>query len=175
MKLNKIVLAVSLAFGVTAFAQADDGHGSVTFTGSIIDAPCTIDPDTIDQTVEMGQVSNVALAANKNTGASAPKNFEIRLEQCDISTKKSVTATFTGIKGGTTGLLGLTGTARGASLAMADSGGRLIELGKATVVQELLTSNNTLEFSAYLQGDGASTAIVPGSFKGVTNFTLAYQ
>lgn len=39
---------------------ADQGHGTVTFTGSIIDAPCSIAPESIDQTVNLGQISNVA-------------------------------------------------------------------------------------------------------------------
>ncbi|MGP2706387.1 fimbrial protein, partial [Serratia marcescens] len=84
MKLNKIMLTAVLAFGVSSLAHAaDQGHGKVTFTGSIIDAPCSISPETVDQTVDMGQVSNVAL---KNGGKSAPRQFDIKLEQCDNST-----------------------------------------------------------------------------------------
>jgi type 1 fimbria pilin len=182
MKLNKTVLCVSLALGIASFAHAadptpvkDQGHGTVTFTGSIIDAPCSIDPDTIDQTVNLGQVSNVVLAENGNTGTSTPKNFEIRLEKCNIGDKgKSVTATFTGAEGGN-GLLGITGSAKGASIAVADGSGKTIELGKPITAQALQNGNNTLLFSAYLQGDGASASIVPGDFKSIANFTLAYQ
>ncbi|MCO7511999.1 type 1 fimbrial protein [Serratia fonticola] len=175
MKLNKIVLGVSLAFGIVSFANAaDQGNGTVTFTGSIIDAPCSIDPDTIDQTVNLGQVSNVALEAK---GASTPKFFEIRLENCSLvkDKKNTVTATFSGGKGGTDGMLGMTGTAKGASIAVADTSGKLIKLREPTSAHELQTGKNTLGFSAYLQGDGASSGIVPGDFKSVANFTLAYQ
>lgn len=36
MKLNKIMLATVLAFGVSSLANAaDQGHGKVTFTGSM--------------------------------------------------------------------------------------------------------------------------------------------
>lgn len=176
MKMNKIVLGVALAMGISSFAQADQGHGTVTFTGSIVDAPCSIDPDSIDQTVNLGQVSNVALAADSNKGSSTPKNFEIKLEKCTLGDKgKSVTATFTGSKGGTEGMLGLTGTAKGASIAMTDGTGKVLELGKPTTAQALQNGNNTLLFAAYLQGDGASAGIVPGDFKSVANFTLAYQ
>ncbi|HDG9775435.1 TPA: type 1 fimbrial protein [Raoultella planticola] len=179
MKLNKTVLAVSLAFGIASFAHAaedaykDQGHGTVTFTGAIIDAPCSIDPDTIDQTVNLGQVSNVAL---NNKGTSTPKNFEIRLEKCNIGDKgKSVTAKFTGAEGGTAGMLGMTGSAKGASIAMVDGSGKLIELGKANSAQSLQNGNNTLLFAAYLQGDGDAAGVVPGDFKSVANFTLDYQ
>lgn len=178
MKLNKIVLGVSLAFGMVSFANAagpyhDQGHGTVTFTGSIIDAPCSIDPDTIDQTVNLGQISNAALA---DKGMSTPKHFEIRLEKCNVTTAgKAVTAKFTGAEGGTPGMLGLSGTAKGASIAVTDGSGKVLKLGENTKPQSLQNGNNTLLFTAYLQGDGVKDGIVPGNFKSVANFTLDYQ
>ncbi|OKP28071.1 fimbrial protein [Serratia fonticola] len=176
MKLNQLVTALGLgavmiAGGVNA---ADQGHGSVTFKGSIIDAPCSIDPETIDQTVNLGQVSNVALQADNNTGTSIPKNFQIRLEGCNLSTAKTVLTTFSGAEGAN-GLLGITGTAKGASIAITDGTGKLIELGQASKPQGIQDGSNTLVFSAYLQGDGASATIVPGDFSSVADFTLAYQ
>ena len=80
MKLNKIMLAAVMAFGVSTVANAavkDQGHGKVTFSGSIIDAPCSIAPESLDQTVELGAISNVAL---KSGGKSTPRNFQIKLE-----------------------------------------------------------------------------------------------
>ncbi|WP_162873675.1 fimbrial protein, partial [Klebsiella pneumoniae] len=64
----------------------------------IIDAPCSIAPESIDQTVDLGQVSNVAL---KNGGKSNPRPFEIKLEQCDITTLKTVKTTFSGVASST--------------------------------------------------------------------------
>lgn len=67
MKLNKIVMALVLAFSTVSGAQAaDQGHGKVTFTGSIIDAPCSITPQSIDQTVDLGQISKEALLSGGN-------------------------------------------------------------------------------------------------------------
>ena len=57
MKLNKIMMAAVIAFGASSFTGSRSGHGKVTFTGSIIDAPCSIAPESIDQTVDLGQVS----------------------------------------------------------------------------------------------------------------------
>lgn len=180
MKLNKLAIGMALAMGITSFAHAADpvalGSGTVSFTGSIVESPCSIDPESVDQTVNLGQISNTALSANSNKGTSTPKNFNIKLEKCNIGDKgKAVTATFTGAKGDTAGMLGMTGTAKGASIAMTDGSGKVLELGKATTAQSLQNGNNTLSFSAYLQGDGASDGIVPGDFKSVANFTLAYQ
>lgn len=177
MKLNKIVLAVSLALGMASFANAaDQGHGKVTFTGSIIDAPCSIAPESIDQTVELGQISNAAL---KDSGQSTPKNFDIKLENCLFGTpavKNKVQVTFTGMESvGSKGLLGITGNAKGASVAITRADGQIIELGKPTKEHTLQDGNNTLRFAAYMQGDGASAAITEGDFQAVADFTLAYN
>lgn len=183
MKLNKIMIAAVLAFGATSMmAQAapkDQGHGTVTFKGAIIDAPCSITPDTVDQTVNLGQVSNVAL---KDGGQSSPKTFQIQLENCDLTTtapgkNNAVTITFTGAASvDDDKLLGMTGTAKGAGIALTDGSNKLIELGKASSAQTLGNGNNTLNFSAYLQGSKASGAVItPGEFQSVADFTLAYQ
>lgn len=175
MKLNKIMMAAVLAFGAASVAQADQGHGTVTFTGSIIDAPCSIDPTSIDQTVNLGQVSNVALAKG---GTSKPENFDIKLVNCSVGTIKTVTTTFTGAPG-KDGRLGLTGTAKGASIAIFDGANAAIKLGEPTTATGIKDGNNTLLFSAYLKGDGTATettsVVVPGDFKSIANFTLAYQ
>ncbi|MGQ1888425.1 fimbrial protein [Serratia marcescens] len=185
MKLNKIMVAAVLAFGVTSVAHAavkDQGHGTVTFKGAIIDAPCSITPETVDQTVNLGQVSNVAL---KNGGQSTPKNFQIKLENCELNAgdangvgkNNAVAITFTGAASVEDAkLLGITGTAKGAGIAITDGSGKVIELGKASSAQALGDGNNTLSFSAYLQGNKASNAVItPGDFQSVADFTLAYQ
>ncbi|CAI0927135.1 fimbrial protein [Serratia entomophila] len=183
MKLNKIMMAAVLAFGVSSVAHAavkDQGHGTVTFTGSIIDAPCSITPESVDQTVNLGQVSNVAL---KDGGKSTPKNFQIKLENCELTTAEgagknnTVSLTFTGASSAADkDLLGITGTAKGAGIAITDGAGNNITLGKPSNAQTLQNGNNTLSFAAYLQGSKASgAAIVPGEFQSVADFTLAYQ
>lgn len=186
MKLNKIMLAAVLALGATSMmAQADiknQGRGTVTFKGAIIDAPCSITPETVDQTSNLGQVSNVAL---KDGGKSTPKNFQIKLENCDLNPggtggvgkNNAVSITFSGAASSSdSNLLGITGVAKGASIAITDGSGEVIKLGKATNAQTLQNGNNTLSFAAYLQGNKASGAVVtPGEFQSVADFTLAYQ
>ncbi|MBN5407879.1 type 1 fimbrial protein [Serratia marcescens] len=182
MKMNKIMLAAVMAFGVSSVAHAavkDQGHGKVTFSGSIIDAPCSIAPESIDQTVELGAISNVAL---KGGGKSTPRNFQIKLENCELTTEapgknNTVSLTFSGSASeADSKLLGITGTAKGAGIAITDGAGSNIELGKPSKARELQNGANTLSFAAYLQGAAASTAvIVPGEFQSVADFTLAYQ
>lgn len=175
MKFNRLVFALGLgAVMVTGAANAaDQGHGTVRFTGSIIDAPCSISGDSDGQEVNLGEVSSAALAKN---GTSAPKNFEIELDNCTASTLKSgVSVTFTGAASSKNkDHLGITGTASGASIALTDGAGNPISLGKASSPQAIQDGTNHLLFSAYLQGDGAS-APTPGDFTSVADFTLAYD
>ncbi|CNH22119.1 putative mannose-resistant/Proteus-like fimbrial protein [Yersinia massiliensis] len=174
MNLNKTILAAALVLGFASVANAaDQGQGTVTFNGSIIDAPCSIASGSDSQTVELGQVSNVALM---NGGKSQPKPFNIKLENCDITTLKTVTTTFGGGESSAVpGLLGIQGIGQGAGIAIVDGTGTVVTLGTPNAEQTLVTGNNTLAFSAYLQGSTTSGAIIPGSFTSVANFTLAYQ
>ncbi|MBU4630954.1 type 1 fimbrial protein (plasmid) [Pseudomonas sp. BF61] len=175
MKFNKIAMAAALALGtITSVQAAGEGNGVVRFTGSIIDAPCSIDPNSVDQTVELGAVSNVVLV---DGGNSAPKPFEIRLENCSLDTAKTVKTTFNGAAGAA-GLLGITGDARGAGIALTDGNGASIALGTASAGQLISSgaSEAVLSFSAYLKGDGGpADTIIPGAFSSVANFMLTYN
>lgn len=172
MKMNKALIALSVVMGMSSFAHAaDQGHGKVTFTGSIIDAPCSINPDSVDQKIPLGSIANKAL---ENGGTSTPVPFQIKLEDCAISTAQTVTTTFSG-KEGKGGKLAIVGNAAGAGIVLTDDGGAKIELGKPSTGYSIPANAQeaTLEFAAYVQGDGAS--VVPGDFTGVTDFMLSYQ
>lgn len=181
MNMNKLVLALAMASGMAmgaahaaTNATADQGHGTVTFYGSIIDSPCSITPDTIDQKVNMGEISSKALAGGKST---SPKFFDIKLEDCDVSSlkDKTVTATFTGTESiAQPGYLALTGSAKGASIAITNQGLDIIELGTASPAMQVSDGANSLHFAAYVKGDGASS-VIPGDFSSVAKFVLAYQ
>ncbi|WP_234262463.1 fimbrial protein [Klebsiella aerogenes] len=178
MKLAKIALIVAMGLsGISVANAAASGTttydtGKVTFTGSIVDTPCSITPDTADQTVDLGHVSKTVL---ENAGVSQSTPFNIQLEDCDISTQSTVAVTFTG--GADTNdntLLGLNGTAAGAGIVIADQSGDQLDLGTQSQAQTLQNGPNTLQFSAWLKNDGAGN-VVAGDFTSVANFQLAYQ
>lgn len=187
--MNKNLIAAmltTLAMGsmVSTANAANQGSGSVTFTGSIIVAPCSIAPDSVDQTVNLGSVANKTL---ENGNKSSPQTFNIKLQSCDITdlTNKTVTTTFTGTPSAVNANnLGLSGTAKGASIVLSQ-GGTDIKLGEATTATKVTEGTNSLAFAAYLQGETTTPAagstpavyakIVPGDFKSVANFVLTYQ
>ncbi|BFO09101.1 type 1 fimbrial protein [Serratia rubidaea] len=175
MKLNKLtaVLGVALVLTSGTVIAASQGQGTVTFKGSIIDAPCSIVPDSADQTVDIGQVSSKVLQGG---GTSSPQQFNIKLDGCALDTIKAVTAAFSGIADGNNlALQG--GTAAGASIVIQDKTGKAIKINDATGSSPytLTDGSNNLQFSAFLQGNGASTAVKTGDFTSVASFVLAYQ
>ncbi|MGB8663989.1 MAG: fimbrial protein [Serratia inhibens] len=175
MKLNKLMLATMIAFASASVAHAasNQGSGKVTFTGEIIDAPCSVAPESTDQTVPMGQISSRLLAKQ---GKSESQPFSIELKDCALTTMKNVKVTFTGTPDPDNAkLLALSGSASGAGIVIYDNlHAKDVELGTATDGQGLNDGNNSLKFAAYLQGSSASAAVVPGEFTSVANFTLAY-
>lgn len=178
--MKKSIIALSMLSLFTASSvYAAGGTGKVTFTGSIIDAPCSIAPGSLDQTVSLGAISNVALAANSNTGSSSPKPFQIELEDCVITTpgtKDKVSVTFTGTASphDAESLALVGGDASGASIVLTAGDGSKVKLNTATTGQTVINGKNTLTFAASVKGGGALATIVPGTFQVPTNFVLNY-
>ncbi|MGJ3356018.1 fimbrial protein [Providencia sp. Je.9.19] len=178
MKLKALAVATITSLGLISTAMAaDQGHGKVIFKGAIIDAPCSISPSSIDQTVELGQISNMALV---DGGKSTPRPFEIILENCDITNlTNGVELTF----GGTTAsfdntnqTLGIVGVGAGAGVQITNGSGNVVTFGTAAPFQQVQNGNNTLIFAAYLKGNGGDiSTITAGDFSSVADFTLSYE
>ncbi|HCS09089.1 MAG TPA: fimbria A protein, partial [Pseudomonas sp.] len=99
---------VLLAGSASIAHAAGAGSGTVTFEGAIIEAACSIKPESVDQTVSLGQVARSQLA---DGGYADPEPFYIKLVGCDTSTLKTVTTTFTGAESAAVpGALGIVGT-----------------------------------------------------------------
>lgn len=198
MKLNKIMLVAALAMGTASFGAfaADEntgmpdrpGAGSggvVKFHGSIVDAPCSINPESDGQDIALGVIGNGALKAG---GMSVPRPFTIKLEQCADDTKKSVVTTFNGTAGSgeaTKSLaLGMDAPPAdgviGASIVLlaADKSTILDVDGSKGVEQLLYKGPNDLNFFAAVKGDGKEDETHPialGEFHSSVNFALTYQ
>lgn len=77
MKLNKLVSVLALGLSMAAISNvyavddvANQGQGKITFTGSIIDAACSISPETSDQEVSLGQIAASQLATTVHLNPS---------------------------------------------------------------------------------------------------------
>lgn len=177
MKKTTVAAAMLFALCANVHAAPSQGSGTVDFIGSIVDAPCSITPDSSHQTVNMGQVSNKTLELN---GEGVAKNFDIKLEGCALDTVKSVEVTFLGAAENTAkDQLKIEGSAAGAAIVMQNvNSGETVVLGKATKIDGLLDGTNIMKFNAKLVATGTEETpvdIVPGDFTATTDFQLAYK
>ncbi|UAN45226.1 fimbrial protein (plasmid) [Serratia sp. JSRIV001] len=184
MQLNKIMMAAVLSLSAVSVAHANQGQGDILFTGSIVDAPCSIAADSIDQTVELGAISNAALSANTNTGESKPMPFTIQLENCIVTTgttpasASKVQVKFLGTTSSydadSLALVG--GNAAGAYILLKQADGKKVTVGTPTTLQQFTDgASPALTFTASLKGNGGTAVITPGSFSVPVQFQLAYQ
>lgn len=81
---KKIILAMAAAgmmCGTSAFAAviptADAGHGTITFSGSVIEAPCSIVPESQNLKVDLGQVSVKSLNAAESSSSAVPVTINL--------------------------------------------------------------------------------------------------
>lgn len=168
-----IVLAGACGAAAAAQTPAAAVVGQVKFVGAVVDAPCNIDPGSVDQTVKMGGLSQASLF----TGTAPKQPFDIKLTHCSFDTVKRAVVTFTGPADETTKNLS-TGLAHvGIQLLGAD--GAAVDLGTGFPGQVLTWGNNVLHFfaQAIYSSAGATGAKLPelGDFSATSNFSISYQ
>ncbi len=138
---------------------------------------------TSDQEVSLGQIAASQLADN---GTSKPVNFEIDLQHCTMNTTKdsdsgevtqtapAVTVTFGVHPQWQVTTPGLVLPVRHPARVWSS---RCIQQQNSsrgsTTARDLIEGDNTLGFSAYLQGLGDE--VTTGEFTSIADFTLAYE
>ena len=166
----KSVIAGAAAMAVVSFGAnaAPQGQGKVTFNGTVVDAPCGIDAQSADQSIDFGQVSKVLL---NNGGTSTPKSFDIKLTDCDITNYKA------GNKAGTVSLTFSTVGSTNTAILITDPHGKAVKFDGATAtgVSSLVDGDNTIHFTALVKKDTSGDDVAEGAFSAVANFNLTYQ
>ncbi len=173
----KSTLGIAIAFSLCAVAHAaNQGQSFVNFKGTVIDAPCGIDPDSADQTIDFGQISKSHL---KNDGISVKKDLDIKLVNCDFTTaKKTVRVTFSGTP--VNGHIDELGTAgdTGTAVVVSASDGSMVKFDGTTSsnATKLQDGDNTLKYTTWVKkSSAADTEVKEGNFTAVANFNLSYQ
>lgn len=182
MKLSKIALTSIVTMMCSLGANAADSHnGSVTFKGKIIDTPCSVSQEDLQQTVEFGEISKTVL---ENGGTSDIKVFDITLKNCSLDTATSAKIVFSGgsASGTNNELLALNGSASGAGIAVEYSGSKIKFDGitPAVPATPLANGDNTFSFTSYVEKlpvpqEGEAAAITTGTFASTANFVVSYQ
>ncbi|MDM0046455.1 fimbrial protein [Variovorax dokdonensis] len=165
-------LAVIAAFSAVSAAAFAANPGVITFKGEIVTGACGISGDTLNQTVNLGQVpANTFKAAGDR---SEVVNFPIILTDCDTTTQKNAKFTFTGAAADANAeLFGTTGSASGVGIRLQAPSGEILKNGTEQSSNFVLSNgNNTVMFGAMYESTAAK--VTPGVADSVANFTVAY-
>ncbi|HDS9359835.1 TPA: fimbrial major subunit StfA [Enterobacter chengduensis] len=180
----KTAVSAALLMGFASFANAAGTNtGTVTFTGTIEDSPCSIAVGDEHQTVNLGHIGTGSLLGGKS---SSMVDFNISLENCAFTTEKTMSTVFSATgnastnNAGNVALMGAKGEMAGSSIVIGNYKGTRIALNDAS--EQTLSvdgagvalANQTLNFKAWVQGDAAATTIDTGEFSSVVNFAISY-
>ncbi|ENQ4877744.1 fimbrial protein StdA [Salmonella enterica] len=198
---NKIILAMATAgmmYGASAFAVETPpttgpfGQGTVTFTGTITNAPCDIQTGDENLTVNFGQVSYRALKAADAVDDAAAKQFTIHLQNCEFDTDTATTNTppnelmskvqiaFSGTPASDNKEAFISGTNVNLGVQLTGPDGKIIspqstpDFTKSEVIQ-LTAGNTSLNYTAKLMNVGTEGSVTPGAFSIPVSYTLKYQ
>lgn len=176
------ILVFFLSFVGPLWADSVVNGGRITFTGTVLDTPCTIDPTSIDMNVNLGQTTTKYLS---EYGFSTPVNINIKLTNCSLSgagtsgadvTKASVTFDSSAVDINDANLLANTNSAgaNGVGVRLLTSDDVPVTLGSANAVPlQVRSTEQTLTFHARIE---AVNGVAPtaGSVAANATYIIAY-
>lgn len=173
-----VVSALSLASTAAMAEQTTVNGGTVHFKGEIVNAACAVDPNSIDQTVQLGQVRSAKLAAVDSVSDNV--GFNIQLDDCDTTVSQNAAVAFKGtaIDNTHTTVLALQGAAAGAAgnvgVEILDNTGSVLNIDGATFSSPitLIDGTNILPFQARYHSLGNATA---GTANADATFQVQYN
>ncbi|HAF8819383.1 TPA: hypothetical protein G5V04_004994 [Salmonella enterica] len=165
------------------------GGGTITFTGSVTEAPCSIPAGEANQNIDLGVVSNKLLTSAKPNG-SDPVAVRINLKNCDLGvspayTKASLKFLDDGnlsTSGKNKGLLNTTGSTNVSVQLLDRTGTHPIDftsddtMKPGTEVSLSTGVDSTIVFMAHLIGSSGSTPLPSaGAIKAQVSYQLDYH
>ncbi|WP_217274039.1 fimbrial protein [Shewanella sp. VB17] len=173
MKKNITLLAALSFAGIMASttAIAAGNQTTVNFKGEVVSAACGIAPESVDQTVQLGQHPTHIFKAKGSS--SIPVQFNIKLIECSLDTYTKAKFTFNGSTDATNSeLFAVNGGAQGVGVRLSHGGTPIVAGTEATTV-ELTIDTNVITFSAALEADDDDDAVA-GVAEATTTLNIAY-
>ncbi|AEN63767.1 Fimbrial protein domain-containing protein [Enterobacter soli] len=186
MKLSNIASTIIATLALVAgAAHAEDptpvsvNGGTVHFKGELVNAACSVNTDSSEQTVNLGQYRTAKFTKVGDTTSNIP--FTIELNDCDPLVAKTAAVAFTGqIDATDKTLLAVTSgnndnTAQGVGIEILDSKSSTLTPDGATfsAAQTLIEGTNTLNFTARYKATAATTT--PGQANADATFVMKYE
>ncbi|HAK4778113.1 TPA: fimbrial protein [Salmonella enterica] len=181
-----VMMCGTSVFAATTPTSGPFGSGTIHFTGTITNSPCTVAPGDDALAVSFGQISYRDLNAADKTTASQP--IVIRLTQCafdpdnttggnSVGLMSKVKVSFSGT--GTTDNKGYvsTGTAKNVAVQLLKSDNSTVIDANSPMADgdalQLQAGDNQLRFYARLLATGGAAS--PGSVDSTVTYTLTYM
>lgn len=168
------VLVVCAASVPAARAGSFRDHTHVSMEGAILDTPCSIEPESRDQVIEMGSTS-LGLIARKGADKRVP--FIIRLTGCVLQRSdprlpdwQQVAIKFDGVSDGND--FAVRGAGNGVALQIADETGNVVHPGTRLSSVHLTQDDQTLRFTLQLVSN--HKPLRQGAYFSVIHFRLNY-
>ncbi|MFA1284708.1 fimbrial protein [Citrobacter telavivensis] len=176
MKKNIIAAAVAVT-AVLSVSNAFAISGTVNFNGEILDAACTVDVGSQNQTVELGRYNKSEFTTSGDVTAAT--KFDIVLKNCP-ATVTSASVRFDGTPDATNSSLlaidsSVAGAATGVAINLMTADKADLPLHGSNGYSYPLTSavDNTLDF--YAQYKSTADSVTAGPANSVANFSIVYN
>jgi P pilus assembly protein, pilin FimA len=179
-----LALAMTAITSGYAMAEVDGGGGKITFAGTIINAPCSIQADDVDKQVSLGEVQASYINTNQHSDAV---DSSIHLVNCSLPTSNNgdnvpvtkVDVKFSSASVTTEDSSLLSNTfasgAENVGVRLLDSSNANITLNSANTITLISDSaTQILPFKAYMEKIGSSDVGV-GGVLATANYTLTYK
>ncbi|MHA6312520.1 MULTISPECIES: fimbrial protein [Pantoea] len=166
-------LAVLSQFSVAN--AAGQGHGKVQMQGMIIDTPCAISAESLDQSIDL-DVLPVSTIVNEGVGPAQP--FTIKLSNCSLESSlknKNDWSKFSiAFDGNTTNgdLFSTSGEANGVGLQISDKAGNIAVPGQAMPENSITPGSMTINYNLRLMAD--QNTVRAGNFQSTIRFRMDY-
>lgn len=154
---------------------AAEGHGNVRLEGSIIDTPCAIASESIDQSINLS-VLPVSTIVSEGVGPTKP--FTITLMNCSLESSQingsdwsKFSITF---EGNTTSnsLFSVSGEASGFGIQIEDSAGNVAIPGQALPASTIVPNKMDLDFNLRLVSN--QNPVRAGHYQSAIRFKMDY-
>ncbi|TQI77778.1 type 1 fimbria pilin [Serratia fonticola] len=175
-----LFVTLSMCSATTAVAK-NQGAGTLHMGGEIVETPCGIASDSLDQTIDFGLMSMAdAAPGSQPLLISSRHDFQIKLVNCTLASQikpgfsyRAMNVIFDGAPDNEEPeLLAISGDAKGVAIELLTDDGNRLPLGKSTADYLLVDGHNRMNFSAQLKlhPDYARA----GGFNSLVKFTLSY-
>lgn len=174
---KKLIAAVLTATSALAMTNAFAAAGTVNFTGEILDAACTVDVGSQNQTVALGKYNKSEFAAAGDFTAAT--KFNIVLKNCP-TTVTSASVRFDGTPDASDSKLlaidsSVTGAATGVAINLMSANKAQLPLHGSNGYNYTLSSTAENKLDFYAQYKSTADTVTAGPANSVANFSVVYN